>query len=537
MSDATPRLKTALLVDSPMIATWQMSAIQHCLDKIEISAVFHCTNSRAARRFFKHGFYYLLNFVSIRNRQTKSVSWKTLVSDPKNETRFECLNSGNWQEFDDKTRELIARGKFDLVIKFGMNLLRDPQKCEAKYGILSFHHGDPRSFRGRPSGFYELLNNCDEISVVVQRLSNLLDGGTFFSFGSYRLHRHSYRKTLEYIFEHSAILLRKAIENCQNGSPIDLSPTGRNYKLPSNHVVLMFVVRLLVQKVKRLNFGLFLRRNWRIAPVENLDLGRLYGKVQVELLSNSPTPSGLSFVADPNILSNGKIVCEATRKNSVKGFLAILEDSSYTPLDTSLLGPQRHLSFPFSFEEKGKTYLLPEMESYGAQALLEFDEKFEVAKIHRLPGLESERLIDPVMFCRGNCWYLFAGKKGTENDQLFLWTSQDLFGEYSPHPKNPIVINPKCARNAGALLEVGDELFRVGQNNCRDYGNGITVSRISRLDREAFDEAEIGTMIVAGKNGPHTFTTANNQTVIDYYETVFDLFAWWGRAKSILKRR
>jgi hypothetical protein len=35
----------------------------------------------------------------------------------------------------------------DVVIKFWMNLLRDPDAVMARYGVLSYHHGDPRSFR------------------------------------------------------------------------------------------------------------------------------------------------------------------------------------------------------------------------------------------------------------------------------------------------------------------------------------------------------------------------------------------------------
>jgi len=537
MTDTTSRLKTALIVDSPSIAKWQMSALRYCLDRLEIDSVLFCTNSVVGKRIFRHGLYYLLNLFSIQNQQTKPVNWADVVDDPTKIVKFECLTSGAWQKIDNETREYISKQKFDLIIKFGMNLLRDPQGLETKYGVLSFHHGDPRSFRGRPSGFYELLSNCDEISVVVQQLSNRLDGGTIYSFGSYRMHRHSYRRTLEYVFEQGAILLRRAIDNCQIENPLNLLPTGTNYKLPSNLLVVEFIFRLAIRKIKRLGFGLFFRKRWRIASIENLRVDQFSKDTEVKFVNEPATPNGLSFVADPHILPSGKIVCEATQDRSIDGFLVLLGPTGYEPIDTSLLGRPRHLSFPFTFEENGKLYLLPEMASYGSQSLCELNDKFVVVKTHRLVGLEDERLIDPVLFRKDECWYLFAGRKGTENDHLFLWTSSTLFERFTPHPMNPIVISPRRARNAGALIEIGGGLFRMGQNNCHDYGDGITISRVIRLDPDAFEESPIGTLLVGEGHGPHTFSTANNRTVIDYYETVVDPLAWWGRAKSTLKRR
>ena len=72
--------------------------------------------------------------------------------------------------------------EFDVVIKLGMNLHRDPDDLPARYGVLSFHHGDPSEYRGRPAGFYEVLAGADHIAAIVQRIGNKLDAGKVLAY-------------------------------------------------------------------------------------------------------------------------------------------------------------------------------------------------------------------------------------------------------------------------------------------------------------------------------------------------------------------
>jgi len=51
----------------------------------------------------------------------------------------------------------IARN-LDLLIKFGMNLLTIPEDLKSRFGVFSYHHGDPEKIEvGRPA-FSEILN-------------------------------------------------------------------------------------------------------------------------------------------------------------------------------------------------------------------------------------------------------------------------------------------------------------------------------------------------------------------------------------------
>lgn len=46
-----------------------------------------------------------------------------------------------------------------------------------KFGVLSYHFGDLRKYRGQPPLFYEMLNGEKEVGTVVQLITEDLDGG------------------------------------------------------------------------------------------------------------------------------------------------------------------------------------------------------------------------------------------------------------------------------------------------------------------------------------------------------------------------
>ena len=104
------------------------------------------------------------------------------------------------------------------VTKFGMGLLRVPPDAEFSIPIISFHHGDLRKFRGRPAGFYELLNGEPVVGQVVQRLTNRLDAGEVLAFAETKARPHSYRATMEDAYRTSPLLLPQAAQLCLPGN-------------------------------------------------------------------------------------------------------------------------------------------------------------------------------------------------------------------------------------------------------------------------------------------------------------------------------
>jgi len=59
----------------------------------------------------------------------------------------------------------------------GFGIIKEPVLTLASQGVISYHHGDIRKYRGRPPGFWELYNNEKEMGITIQILDKGLDCG------------------------------------------------------------------------------------------------------------------------------------------------------------------------------------------------------------------------------------------------------------------------------------------------------------------------------------------------------------------------
>jgi hypothetical protein len=78
---------------------------------------------------------------------------------------------------------------------------------------------------------------------------------------------------------------------------------------------------------------------------------------------------------------------------------------------------------------------------------------------------------------------------------------------------------------AGTPILIDGALVRVGQDLRRGYGDGISLFRVTRIDRERYEEVAAGTVRFAGRRGPHTLNLARGQMAFDHYQDRFSLLA------------
>lgn len=64
-----------------------------------------------------------------------------------------------------------------LVLLGGFGIVKQEVAATARLGILSYHHGNMRKYRGQPPCVWELYNGEREMGVTVQRLGAGLDNG------------------------------------------------------------------------------------------------------------------------------------------------------------------------------------------------------------------------------------------------------------------------------------------------------------------------------------------------------------------------
>ena len=526
MNSDTAHLKASLIVDSKYISKWEYEAIIYATSRsnVKIDSVLFCTNSTSHRRYFKYFLYFVLNFFAMRNKWTKRTEWNGLISDRTQVKMFNAETNGSWQSIPTEILQWLEASQPDVILKFGMNLLKDPQKLPSKFGVLSYHHGDPTKYRGRPAGFYELLFKESEVGVIVQRLSNSLDGGEVISSGSFKIYRYSYKRSLENAYGAGRYLLHKALNNLDSAqSPERL---GRIYKLPSNLQVVVFSLNILASKLTWIIGVLFFRKMWSISTT-NKSISDVM--TDSDLSHNSTplhTPMAFAFAADPFFLKDGSIICEVVEKGSNIGKLAIASNGKFDIIDSPYLDKTKHSSFPFFSNIEGLNILMPEMARHGQQCIYEFDANNEIARSFPLIGIERETLIDPVITIQNGTIWLFAGKIGSDLDCLFLWSAKSMFEPFVEHRLNPIVCSPRFARNAGAIFNYEGHLYRPAQNCTDNYGDGVSIMKIETISQSTYVESLAKSIKFANSFGPHTINFAENVAVFDQYKKIFDPFAW-----------
>jgi hypothetical protein len=523
------RLRIGVIVDRQALAKWQADALRTLVNDADLLA-YSCNNGVSAPRRLTHVLYYLLNLFTIRNRLTRRSHWPDdlpVVS----KREFEAPQDGNWQELPEDLLEQLRTDALDVIVKFGMGLVRVPPAGQLSVPILSYHHGDPARYRGRPAGFYETLDGEAVMGQVVQRLSNRLDAGEIVAFAETKVAAHSYRTTLIEAYRHSPLILKRAIANCLEGRVRTPEQWGRNFHLPSNGLVLKFLSRQWRRAGTRLLYGLFKEKRWKVATVPADSEASIESVVsalsQSEHWRAVPMPSGYRFLADPFFHPDGGLLVEGMNERSCRGEILHVDGGRARRVS----GSGGHYSYPATHQEDGQWRVIPEISEWSC------------AKTFRLRGhcLEEPAelliagrpaLLDPTPFQYGGTTYLFANLAAEGPSVLRLWTAPTLDDEFAEHPSSPIRLSPQGSRMAGGILRAGGDLFRLGQDLRREYGDGLGFFRIKHIDRHRYDEELVQNFRFPDCRGPHTINLKDGRVAFDFYDEGLSPFAGFRRIKE-----
>jgi len=536
-----PARTLILLIDGDTIHEWQRRAIE-MLPLSDRIAVFSCTNTRLKRHLGKYWLYYGLNMVAVRNPLTRRVAVGDLGGRITSFQSFESEWDGNWQKLPQHVEQsMIAIGAI-AVVKFGLGLMRVPDSL--KIPILSYHHGDPDHYRGRPAGFYEMTDNAPRIGQIVQSISNKLDAGEVLAFAETRVIPHSWRKTLVEAFRHSPYLLPQALYNVERGIVINKSRNGRNYRLPSNSLVAAHIARTAGASLRRLAYGLLAEKQWHVSTVDIAGVEDAIALASGALSfpdmgtwHNQPPIAGYSFLADPFFAPDGSLLVEAMPERTGRGELLHIGQNGPRTISQS---PGHH-SYPGVVHEKGVAYCVPEIADWSSPLAYRIvngaDSEIRLCEPKALSLPENLRLTDPTFFWRNDRLWLFGNSKAEGSNVLRFWSATGLFDEFVEHPESPVRISPEGARMAGAVLSYEDRLYRVGQRFDRDYGNGVSLFEIKVLTEEHYEEAKLGSLMFEGCKGPHSFNLApdGSKIAFDWYLERITPMAGFRRLRSRLK--
>jgi hypothetical protein len=179
-----------------------------------------------------------------------------------------------------------------------------------------------------------------------------------------------------------------------------------------------------------------------------------------------------------------------------------------------------HLSYPFVFEDGDAVYMLPETAAHRTVELYRaarFPDEWTLDRVL----LRDVAATDATLLRHAGRLWLFvaiAVDGGRPVDELFLFSSESLRGEWEPHPLNPIVSDVRCARPAGRVFLRDGQLIRPAQDCSRSYGGRLVFNRVEALSRSDYRERPIGAIEPAPDSGnlrTHSYDSDGTYEVLD----------------------
>jgi hypothetical protein len=530
-------LKLAVIADAGHVQRFGLAAIDAITGCREIS-VFSCTNTRTRKKPLRHGAYYALNLLSVRNAWTAGVPVKQSAKRIAEAVEFESGYDGAWQVLPDPVIARLREGGFDAVLKLGMGLLRVPPPEVLPVPILSYHHGDPDRYRGRPAGFWEIAAGETAMGQIVQVIGNRLDAGRVVAFAETRVLPHSYKGTLIESYRHSALLINEAIRAAVSGAALAKPCKGRNYRLPGNWTVAKFALAMGVRKVRRLVYGALFEKKWSVstAPAPKASVTAVEGGKLLpapESWTTLKAAPGYTFYADPFFSREPEgILVEALRGTTGRGEIVLVAGEEHRRISPA----GGHFSYPYTLDVEGRQIVVPETASWRAPTAY----RIEAGGLEPECELRMEppvRVSDPSLIEREGMFYLFGNDPVLGSSTLMLWCAPSIDGPFRPHPRSPILVSPRGGRMGGRFLEAEGRLIRFGQDLSGSYGDGLVAFEIEALTPSDYRERSIGDVRFTDRRGPHTLSVAGGRLLFDWYREAFSPLAGVRRLTARLDAR
>jgi len=542
------KLRIGILIDEDIIPAWSYKMLQDLCDsnhseivllvKKESSTNPHQSLWRRILSKRQDLFWILYNklenkIFKVQPDAFENKNIKDLVDCPEIKVKPRETKFSDYVLDDDIAQ--IKKYEIDVFVRLGFRILRGDILRASKYGIWSFHHGDNAVNRGGPAGAWEVFEGWDTTGVILQILSEELDGGTILASSYSATDKVSIKRNKNnYYWKAISMLPRKLndlhrLGETQFFSSLDEQNDhldfyyNRLFINPTNTQVFKMFVKTYWNKFRNSVLSLFYFRQWILLYQFNKKGQWSKSFFRFKRI----TPPTDRFWADPFIyIKDNKyyLFIEELVYKENKGKISVIEideKGKYTEPKT-VLEKEYHLSYPFLIEDNAELYLIPEtsqnrkIEMYKCT---DFPMKWELDTVL----MDDVNAVDTTIIKHDGLYWMFTNITENEGasslDELFLFYSKDLYSNsWTPHPKNPIVSDVRRARPAGKIFKQDNKLYRPSQNSSKDYGYGMKINEILTLTEQDYAERtvqDINPNWSKDLRCTHSLNKEGNLTVID----------------------
>jgi len=452
-----------------------------------------------------------------------------------------------YEYFQKEDIEKIKDANLDFILLFsGFENIKGEILEAPRFGLWSYYHGDIKKMRGTPNCFWEIYFNENVTGSVLYRLTDNSDEIIILNEGFFKTKKISYSKNINHVFSESAGFVNEAYQRIETdkaeqifNAPLKIeSPV---FEYPDNLKWIKFFLKMITHRLIELFHNVFFSEKWNIGLI-NSSIDEFLEKNQECSVNWLSSPAKKESFADPFIIKlkdKTYILYEDLYlpKNKANVSAAIIDNGSLRLIRKNIIEKAHHISFPFIFEYKNEIYLLLEewrtnqLSLYKAKKFPNIWEKLSIL-------LTDVAAIDPVIFQQDNFWWLFFTRRDSDpNYRLYIYYSENLFGPWKPHKRNPVKTDVRSSRPAGNLFYYNGNLIRPAQDCSETYGGRIALNKVIALNPYEFKEEPLF-FIRPKRNehfnkGIHTINAADNIIVIDGKKNIFTTL----KISKLLKRR
>ncbi|WP_053361534.1 hypothetical protein [Bacillus sp. FJAT-27251] len=504
-----PQLRYALISDTDTVEDWQHEAIVKLsgLDETVCCAVIQFSGKKKQTKF-RFG----------KTRPITSFYDESLM-------RIECGEATDKDYvFSKEDINLINHLELDFILCLSSRQISGEIVILPKHGVWRFN----QRFLHPDSG----KNNIHGVPVIAASLEKVLPNnqhiilkqGYFSTFNS--SHLKSQRLVRMASAPWPALVCRDILND--NASYLYNIPSVDKGAEKGENRKVSFSLKWIEDKLRSIYNKLFCYEYWNVGivhrPIHHF-LNDDEERLDIEWIVERKD----MYLADPFVYKIGdkfQIIMEELNHKVVKGFISEAtvpqNGSGESAFRQATISTASHMSYPYILEYRGEIYCVPETSERMEVPIYKLNqENGNWQKVKAL--IKDFPAIDSTIIKYQDLWWLFCTKANStfqsHNNELYIFYSRNLMGEWKPHALNPVKVDVRSSRPAGTPFIYEERLYRPSQDCSKTYGGRISLNKIKKLTPSEFEEETIK-YIEPNKDslypdGVHTITSAGDVTVLD----------------------
>lgn len=435
----------------------------------------------------------------------------------------------------DELPAVLDSVKVDFFLLIGDSVSGAPLEKHAPYGVWYFAPYDATRFSTSAPGFWEIHGDHDVSGAFLLQLRTDGTAGVPLKSAYLPTMRQSFEENVDSIFEALAQLPQHVCWDITHGAagyfsrrPLEAAPRHLSNPTP-------FQITAMRMRERRNRAAAYVRTNfysieWALARVRETP-ANFIGTDRRANVSYLYRADKARYFADPCVVTHQArpyLFFEDYHYKTDVGAVSVCElDDNRASAPQPAIEEAHHLSYPHVFEYDGETYCIPEsgrIRKVRLYRCVEFPKKWEF--VHTL--IDGFEAADSTIVRYGDRWWLFCtssegARKGLYS-HLYVWHSQELFGNWVPHVSNPVKIDARSARPAGPFFVHEGALYRPAQDCSRSYGGAVRINRVDKLSLTEFQETVVGTIRPPRSRysrGLHTLSAGGDWCIVDVERYAF----------------